>query len=170
MASPPTSRSGHSDTLRLRIKSISVPFQQLFSKPGLGAMHKHPQVLPVDAETAANLVLVSLVIKDHPKQFTVFSRQVLEHFSDLAFPLFVHQSPLGAGAVVKNLELIGRTVVGSRFGAVDLAEQILAYRIDKSPQPLGAFQSVLPAQRRQHAQERLLAEVFDQVHGTHAGA
>jgi hypothetical protein len=101
-------------------------------------MHEDSQVVAIDAERLANLILVSLLEKQPLQQLFLFLRQRREDFADDGAFLVDGNRFLSAGVGVANLRTgVLAQRIDPRIGPIQLEQDVVADRIHEAAEATG---------------------------------
>jgi hypothetical protein len=128
----------------------------------LGTVQKHPQIIAIDAEVAANLIFVPFFKKNLPQQAAVFFGQLFENLADLSLQLLRHHGTQNVDVrrgKVLVFFIFQRTVALRR--PVMLQQNVVADGVHESSQPLWLTNATLAAQCDENTGKSLLAHVLD---------
>src|SRR5262245_23791079 len=120
-------------------------------------MHEDPQVVPIDADPAAELVLVTLLVEEAPEEGLTRLRHILEDPADPLALVADDEAGLDAG---RRIGLLGGAFGwnlprATRLGPVLLEEHVAGDRAHVGAETLGRHQAALLAEAGEHAGEGL---------------
>src|SRR5690606_16144064 len=100
--------------------------------PPLGPVEQHPQVLPVDAHGAADVVLVAFLEEQRVQQLAILGWQLGNGVPDPFVLVGIEQGRLDARAGRLERGVVFRDVLAPfRFGAIGLEQHVVARGVDE---------------------------------------
>jgi len=129
-------------------------------------MYQYPQVLPIYAQHAADLIFVAILEEQPAEDLAVLLGKLGKHGADPRVVFLFHQ-----GIVQQHVfgSVVMEWGVEPGVRTIDLEQDVGADGIDEGAEGLGAIDTALP-DRPQDANEGFLGDVLDRLGRTEAGA
>jgi len=136
----------------------------------LGPVYQHTQIVAVHVKALADLGFVGLFEKYAPQDLLVLLGKLGQNLADQIPALARHHLLLRADTAIRQILRGIREGRVTRGSAEHLHHYIDADRVNVGAEPLRVVQGPVRAKKVEHAQERLLPDVLDELPGAQAAA